>query len=179
MFSCELAESKQKLIPLNGIDSNSMRSIIEYAYTSQLIIHDNNVQSLLQSANLFDIKPIKDACSHYMEWHIDESNCIGIHCFSEKYDCFKLKATSFNFILANFCKVSKIIFKDIFWSEFIHFLLKKVILCDEFLNLHKSKLIEIISDDNLNVPNEDIVFNACMKWLDHAPDTRSDQFYQV
>jgi hypothetical protein len=110
MFSCELAESKQRQICFNDIDSLIMKSIIDYAYTSQLVIHENNVQSLLQASNLFDIKSIKDACCRYMEWHMDEFNVIGIHCFSEQYDCFNLRQISFSFILFNFCKVQKLFF---------------------------------------------------------------------
>ena len=60
---------------------------------------------------------------------------------------------------------------------FLYFL--KVILYDEYLTLNKSKLIEFICDDRLNVPNEDIVFNACIKWLDYASESRTQEFHQV
>ena len=66
MFSGELVESKQNRVSINNIDSLTMKLIIEYAYTSELDIHENNVQALLTAANLFDIKSIKDACCRYM-----------------------------------------------------------------------------------------------------------------
>lgn len=120
MFSCELAESKQSYVSIHDIDACTMKLIIDYAYTSQINIHENNVQALLTAANLFDIKSIKDACCRYMEWQMDASNCIGIHCFSETHDCLELKQTSFNYILANFCKVSVIICSlDSFYKLFI------------------------------------------------------------
>jgi hypothetical protein len=61
MFSSELAERKMTMITLNDLDPSTLKSIIDYAYTSYLTINDNNVQALLSASNLFDIKPIKDA----------------------------------------------------------------------------------------------------------------------
>ncbi len=105
MFSGELVESKQTHVSINNIDSLTMKLLINYAYTSELDIHENNVQALLTAANLFDIKSIKDACCRYMEINMDASNCVGIQCFSETHDCIELKNNSFSFILKNFCKV--------------------------------------------------------------------------
>ncbi len=74
MFTCELAESKQTQICFNDIDPMIMEAVVDYAYTSQLVIHENNVQALLQTSNLFDIKSVKDACCRYMEWHMEPVN---------------------------------------------------------------------------------------------------------
>jgi kelch-like protein 18 len=62
------------------------------------------------------------------------------------------------------------------FKEFFFF---KVILHDEYLVLQKNKLIEFICDDNLNVLNEDVVFNACIKWLDYASESRTQEFHLV
>ena len=105
MFSSELAESKQSEISLNDLDSNTMRQIVDYAYTSQLSINDNNVQALLTAANLFDIKPVKDACCRYMEWQMEDFNCIGIYCFADTHDCAELKQISYKYILNSFTQV--------------------------------------------------------------------------
>ena len=82
-----------------------MGSIIDYAYTSDLIINDLNVQSLLTAANLLDIQPIKNACSRYMEFKIENGNCVGIFQFSDAHNCEELRKISFKYILANFTKV--------------------------------------------------------------------------
>jgi hypothetical protein len=158
MFSNQLAESKQDTIVINELESSTMQSIIEYAYTSSLLINDNNVQSLLSASNLFDIKPIKQACCRYMEWQMEASNSIGIHLFAESHDCPELKKISFKFILNNFLKI---------------------IEHEEFLTLNSSKLNEIISDDNLSVPNEDVIYNAVIKWLNHSFEERKSHFYEV
>lgn len=110
MFSSELAESKQKKIFFNELDPETMRAIIEFAYTSNLNINESNVQSLLSAANLFDIVPVKEACCRYMEWQMEDQNCIGVYCFSDAHDCVELKDISFRYILKNFQKVEKFFF---------------------------------------------------------------------
>lgn len=57
--------------------------------------------------------------------------------------------------------------------------LKKVSKHDEFLSISQNLLIDIIKNDDLNVANEDLVYDACVKWLKHSFDSRIEQFYQV
>ena len=75
MFNTELAESKQTHVAINSLDAAIMKLIVDYAYTAQLSITDANVQALLTAANLFDIKPVKEACCRYMEWQMEDFNC--------------------------------------------------------------------------------------------------------
>ena len=89
---------------------------------------------------------------------MEDSNAIGIFEFSDTHNCDELKKISYKYILANFSKI----------IEF-----------DEFLSLQRNKLIEIISDDNLNVSNEEIVFIAAIKWLRFSSEQRFKDFYQV
>ncbi|CAF4319364.1 unnamed protein product, partial [Rotaria magnacalcarata] len=52
-----MSESSQPAVTLNGIDSDAMSELIEYAYTSEITICENNVQSLLSAANLLMMQP--------------------------------------------------------------------------------------------------------------------------
>lgn len=71
-------------------------------------------------------------------------NCIGVFFFVKVYECIDL--------------VIKV--KEIVNSRFID-------LCkyQEFLFLFFDKLVEIISDDDINVINEEIVYEVCMYWF--------------
>lgn len=71
-------------------------------------------------------------------------NCIGVFFFVKVYECIDL--------------VIKV--KEIVNSRFID-------LCkyQEFLFLFLDKLVEIISDDDINVINEEIVYEVCMYWF--------------
>lgn len=43
---------------------------------------------------------------------------------------------------------------------------------EEFLSLCVDKLTEILTSDFLNVPNEEMVFEAAMLWLNKCPSRR-------
>lgn len=44
---------------------------------------------------------------------------------------------------------------------------------DDLLDLEIEEFLSIISDDMLNVKSEQIVWEACVKWLDKDPENRS------
>lgn len=50
---------------------------------------------------------------------------------------------------------------------------------DEFLGLSAQKLIDIIKSDDLNVPSEDPVYEACIKWLEYSKQERIPIFHTV
>ncbi len=50
---------------------------------------------------------------------------------------------------------------------------------EEFLSISPTKLIEIISQDELNVISEEIVFKACLRWLKHQPEARTANFHSI
>jgi hypothetical protein len=54
-----------------------------------------------------------------------------------------------------------------------------VVTYDEFIDLAQNKLIDVITDDDLNVLNEEVVFNACLKWLKHDKGNRIGEFHKV
>lgn len=49
---------------------------------------------------------------------------------------------------------------------------------EEFLSLSVDKLTDIIASDFLNVPNEEVVFEAAMQWLNKC-STRKQSFEKV
>ena len=158
MFLSSLQESFQDVVNITGVDGNIMQLLLDYAYSSRVQITKFNVQALLSAANLLEILPVRDACCDFMEQSMDDSNCIGIHCFAEAHACLDLQKKSKEYILHNFVSVC---------------------MLDEFVTLEQAKLIEIISDDNLEVNFEEVVFTAAIRWLNYDEDNRLVSFYIV
>lgn len=99
MFLSKLAESKQNIVVLKGIEVEMMSLLLDYAYTSALVITRNNVQCLLSAANLLQVLPVIEAACRFLERHMDASNCLGIHCFAEAHACTELQNKAKDFAL--------------------------------------------------------------------------------
>ncbi|VDK28585.1 unnamed protein product [Anisakis simplex] len=55
MFTPAMIESKQSCIRLKGIDEHSLRALVDYMYTGQLMIDEHNVQNLLTTGSLLQV----------------------------------------------------------------------------------------------------------------------------
>ncbi|CAF1122481.1 unnamed protein product [Adineta steineri] len=154
----EMCESSQPTVTLNGVDPDAMFELIEYAYTSEITICENNVQSLLSAANLLMMQPVRDACSSFFERFLDETNAIGINCFAELHGTQELTKKAKRFVLKKF---------------------SQVVQQDEWLQVSSPKIIEFIKEDDLRIGSEDEVYDACLRWLNHAPEQRKNDFHTI
>lgn len=100
MFHSRCLEAKQNNIQMKGIDVEMMGLLLEYAYSSSIVITRNNCQALLSAANLLQILPVKVAACRFLQEHMDVSNCLGIHCFAEQHACTELQNEAKDFVLA-------------------------------------------------------------------------------
>ncbi|XP_053708687.1 kelch-like protein 20 isoform X1 [Synchiropus splendidus] len=157
MFSSNLIESSQERVAINGVEPQMVGKLVSYAYTSEVYISKANVQALLAAANLLDVMAVREACCRFMERQMDETNCVGIHCFAEAHSCKVLEKRSMDYILENFSTVCQ---------------------QEEFLSLCVDKLTEILASDHLNVTKEELVFEAALLWLNKCP-TRKQCFEKV
>lgn len=156
MFCClilvgDLKESGQERVSIAGIDPDIMKQLIDYSYTSDITINQENAQHLLSAANMVQIHSIQDACCNFLEKEMEPSNCLGIHCFAEAHVCTSLAEKAKEFALENFPEVAQE---------------------EEILLLSQSKLIEIVQSDELNVETEEIVFQAVIDWVKHDLSNR-------
>jgi len=85
LFTTSLAEQNQSLITISGVDASSMKLVLDYIYTGRVELNSDIVQNLLSSANLFQLRGLRDGCADYMEQKIEVDNCIGIHFFAQVF----------------------------------------------------------------------------------------------
>lgn len=58
-------------------------------------------------------------------------------------------------------------------EKYIHHDFSKVAQSEEFLNLTFDELIDLVRRDELNVPTEEKIFEACMKWVKWEDDRQA------
>ncbi|XP_063415045.1 kelch-like protein 3 isoform X1 [Mytilus trossulus] len=158
MFTGEMRESHEREVRIDGISPDIMEQLIDFAYTADISITQENAQQLLSAANLVQINTIIQACCNFLEGEMDPSNCLGIHCFAEAHICVELSEKARVYVIEHFTDVAK------------H---------EEILLLPKEKLIEFISKDDLYVCSEEIVLDAVLKWVKHDQKRRIAELSDV
>ncbi|XP_005111835.1 kelch-like protein 20 [Aplysia californica] len=158
MFSTSLAEAQQDQITLKDMEARTLALVLDYIYTGQVTLTEDTVQNLLSAANLFQLIPLRDGCAEFMMSHVTVANCIGVFFFAKAHQCNVLALKA----------------KEIINNKFPQ-------LCkqQEFLSLPVDKLVEIVSDDDLNVTMEETVYEACMHWLLQDRGARRQHLVQV
>lgn len=163
MFTGELEESRQTEVTIRDIDDNAMEKgnldlslhfqsfynccffpVIDFCYTSHIVVEESNVQTLLPAACLLQLQEIQDICCEFLKRQLDPTNCLGIRAFADTHSCRELLRIADKFTQHNF---------------------QEVMESEEFLLLPVGQLVDIICSDELNVRSEEQVFNAVMAWL--------------
>ncbi|XP_065605166.1 kelch-like protein 10 [Cyrtonyx montezumae] len=143
----------EKLVyKIPGTSPEMMKLVIEYAYTQTVTITAENVESLLCAADQFNVMGIIRLCCEFLKSQLCLENCIGICQLTAFYHCPGLQQTAYMFILHNFEELIKV--------------------STEFLDLSITELADIIEKDELNVKQEEVVFDAILKWITHDPRHR-------
>lgn len=63
MFLSEMSEAKQELIEIKDFDGDAIQDLVQFAYSSKLVLTVDNVQPLLYAACILQVKPTRDYTS--------------------------------------------------------------------------------------------------------------------
>ena len=158
MFTQQMAESKQRVITINGVDPGTLKSLVDYAYTATIDISEDNVQSILSASSVLQFQEVKQACSEFLRRQLDTDNCLGIKVFAEAYGCNDLRKAATVYSSHYFSQVRQ---------------------RDEFLKLSIDEIKLFLSNEQLNVESEYEVYEAAMAWLNHQTNRRDEHLYEV
>lgn len=150
MFT-KFEERKLDRIVIQEIDSTALELLIEYVYTSEISVTEENVQSLLPAANLLQLTAVRDACCEFLESQLHPTNCLGIRTFADHHGCLSLLTQSNAFIEEHF---------------------SEVVEGDEFLALSVNHIIQLIQNDKLIVPAEEEMFECVINWVKQDVENR-------
>lgn len=130
MFCSHLDESQQTEIEIQGLSSSVLHMIVEYAYTSVLLLTEENVQMVLHAASIMHISSLEHLCTKFLMEQLHPSNCLGIRDFAQCLGCFTLYSSADSYCQDNFLEVSQ---------------------NDEFLHLSATQVVDLVARDKLKV----------------------------
>ncbi|XP_053184696.1 kelch-like protein 6 [Scomber japonicus] len=151
MFCSGLKESHEERVEIRGLDSGTMRSLLEYTYTSQALFTFSNVQRILEAACQFQFLRVVDACAGFLSKSLHLESCIGILNLAESHALLALKTSAQGYIISHF---------------------SQVVQQEDFLQLPADSMETILQRDDLDVKCEECVFEALMRWIRAQLDER-------
>jgi kelch-like protein 1/4/5 len=146
MFTGNLRESGESEITLGDVNGDVLQAVVNYCYTGAIDIREDNVETLLATACLMQLHEVVEACSRFLAHQLHPSNCLGIAVFAEHQACTSLLQEANAYTSQNFMQVIK---------------------NQEFLQLSVEQMINLLSNDDLNVSSEEHIFHAAMSWIQH------------
>ncbi|KAF7670009.1 hypothetical protein LDENG_00090190 [Lucifuga dentata] len=140
-----------KEVVLEDVNPSILDMIIQYLYSAEIDLTDDNVQDIIAVSNRFQIPSVFTVCVNYLQNKISPSNCMAIFRMGLVLGCPRLAMAARNYIADHF----ELLYKD-----------------EEFLKLAAHELFAIIGGDTLNVEREELVFEAVMAWVRHDKEAR-------
>ncbi|XP_062848934.1 kelch-like protein 6 [Trichomycterus rosablanca] len=151
MFCNDLRESREESVNIRGIDPAEMKMLLEYTYTSKVLITKENVQKLLEAASQFQFPRVMEACSRFLMESLYPENCVGVLHLADTHSLTPLKKHVHDYIVRNFSSVAA------------H---------EELADLREDVLLDLLHRDELAVTEEEQVYEAAMRWIRARRDRR-------
>uniref|UniRef100_A0A452QTE6 Kelch like family member 5 n=1 Tax=Ursus americanus TaxID=9643 RepID=A0A452QTE6_URSAM len=151
MFTNDVREARQEEIKMEGVEPNSLWSLIQYAYTGRLELKEDNIECLLSTACLLQLSQVVEACCKFLMKQLHPSNCLGIRSFADAQGCTDLHKVAHNYTMEHFMEV---------------------IRNQEFVLLPAGEIAKLLASDDMNIPNEETILNALLTWVRHDLEQR-------
>ncbi|XP_043282923.1 actin-binding protein IPP-like isoform X2 [Venturia canescens] len=158
MFTGGLVEEQQELVEIHSVSPNILSILIDFIYTGNVDITQDNVQELFAAADMLELDEVVSGCIDYLRQQLHYSNALGIYRFAEAHNRLDLLETALHFIEVNFPQVSQE---------------------EEFLDLPKDYLIHFLSSEYIHVDTEFQVFQAAYNWIVHDIPARRCYVFEI
>ncbi|KAL2737104.1 kelch-like protein 10 [Vespula maculifrons] len=145
-------KSETTEVVIDSVPSEIFALILDYAYTGTCNVNADNVEQLLPLADQFEVLGVVQLCCQFLLQELKPDNCLGIFKFARHYFCRDLEEKGRRYIRHHF--------KQILYES------------SEFKELQSEELESILEDDELNVKNEEIVFEAVKTWVEYKVEER-------
>ena len=154
-FKCMLTSFKEKdckIVPLEKVDVEGIKPILEFVESGKLEITVGNVMSIYAVANYFIMEELKCFCEDFI---VDNHR---------KFNVFELRHLGGKFCSQKFLnRVDEIIYKQF----------DEVATRGDFLYIEKEEFLKLISRSDLEVRSEKVVYETVIRWVNYDLDVRS------
>ena len=151
LFTSQMKETKNNMVELHEAKSTTVSDVLQFIYTGEVSIDSSNVQDLAMIADYLIIPSLKTKASLFLQGSMNASNCLALESFACQYNCKSLQQAAVTFKCENFVAVTK---------------------SEDFRTCGVEKVKEMICMDEINVSEEDEVYEAVISWIKHDLPSR-------
>ena len=155
LFSSEMKEKKQDRIKLEELEESVMEDLLNYLYTGEVNLTEDNARELLQAADFLLLTRLKEMAACFIESEMNLMNCVSVFQFADMFNCTDLKTEAMRLIHTHFEELSR---------------------TDDFYKLNTAQIREVISSENLVAEKEEFVFETLMRWVEEDVRREKDLF---
>ncbi|XP_058448511.1 kelch-like protein 10 isoform X1 [Malaya genurostris] len=145
--------SEKDHISVKGIRGAIMERIIRYAYLRECEISEADMFEIYAAADYLGMASLQERCVQYIKSVLRTENCVVIMLYGRQRGCPSLYQFARAYVMKNFVEVS--------------------MRCDELMKLTVDDMFSILSDELLNVKDEEPVWECCVRWIEFDPPGRA------
>ena len=156
MFRSSLKEQFEHVVQVKGVEGKIMKTIIDFLYTGNITISEENVADLLPALDYLLLEEPKEFCFIFLNSILSPQNSLYILHVATLYRSFPATISEiYSYISYNFVEVSQ---------------------TDDFLALSSEMLQAYLPNIDRNLVNEASICKAIMRWSKYDKSKRQIQF---
>jgi hypothetical protein len=105
MFTSDVLEAKRHRIVIQSLDGTTLDSLLDFIYTGQIRVVNDNVQDLLIAGDMIELQEVVEICTDHLVRQLEPSNAVGIFRFAADHNCLLLKEAALRYVSTNFVQV--------------------------------------------------------------------------
>ncbi|KAK1159101.1 kelch-like protein 11 [Acipenser oxyrinchus oxyrinchus] len=141
-----------------GPDPETVESVIQFMYTGEIRVSTSNVHEVLELADRFLLLQLKEFCGEFLKKKLNLTNCVAVHSLAHMYSLDQLALKAADMIRRSF---------------------HKVIQDEEFYTLPYHLVRGWLSDAEITVDSEEVLFEAVVKWVRKNSEEREKYFEEL
>lgn len=142
-------EGKEEDVTLEGIDGQTLKSIIDFCYTGLIDINEENIDDIILAASSMELLLLEKKCSDFWAQRLRFENWVDIYIKADKYTLTELKSKIYCLICESFERVPS----------------EDLARVDQFF------FRDVLKYEKIQVP-EQILFTRLQQWISHDPSER-------
>nr|XP_039248558.1 kelch-like protein 7 [Styela clava] len=149
----------EKVLVLEKLEPEIVRSCIDFMYTGEVELNDDNLDEITEAAHLFGLKEIEKMSAKIFIKDMDVYNGMAIRRVGRRYHWDDIVEQTERFLKSNCIKV---------------------LMTDVFVIYSKDELVWLLDNKQLSHPLEEMqIWASIIKWTEHHMDQREPYLFEL